>query len=73
MIVPASSSPAHTIYAYSKYVCVYKYDFTMHTHTQMKTLAARAFILPADRKCFAQLKQAKAGTMTADLLINKVI
>lgn len=42
----------------------------MHTHAQ--ALAARAFILLADRKCFAQLNSAKPGTMTAGLLINKV-
>lgn len=38
----------------------------MHTHTQALELEARAFILLADRKCFAQLNTAKAGTMSAD-------
>lgn len=67
--IPASSPPTDTVYAYSTYVCVCTYTYCAHTYSGVST---GSFILLAARKCLAQLKSAKAGTMTADLLINEV-
>lgn len=62
----------HTQYMQTACIYVCTYTLIRRTHTQAQAPAARPFIFLADRKCFAQLNSAKAGTVTADLLTNKV-